>query len=141
MHPYPITPAQARSIANDASEAIRALNHATLPADGYPGLEYPADVHDLLGAMNGLASRMPQLLGQVSTYLKRELQHGAISVDDGPFAGDPDAAVRQVSDELDHRATRAARNLAAAIGVAHEAIAFASYVGPEPAAPTLDIWQ
>lgn len=126
MTAYPITPAVARAIADSASEAIRALNHATLPADGFTGLEHPSDVYHLLGAVHQLAIRLPQLLTQASAFLQRQLQYDAIAVDDGPFAGDPLGAVGTASYALEGAATSAAQRLAAAVDYAHEAIAFTS---------------
>jgi hypothetical protein len=126
MTTYPVTPADARTIADSASEAIRVLNHATLPADGFTGLEYSSDVYHLLGAMQQLAARLPQVLVQTSAFLQRELQYDVITVDDGPFAGDPLGAVGTASHALEGAATRAAQMLAAALKSAHEAIAFAS---------------
>jgi hypothetical protein len=118
------TPAATRSIADQASDAVRALNHATHPADGFPGLELPADAYYLLGHLHQVATRLPQLLMQISAFLQVQLQHDVIVVDDGKFAGDPLGAVGTASHALDECARRAARTLAAAIDTARQAIAF-----------------
>lgn len=121
-----ITPAATQRLADNAAEAIRALNHATLPADGFPGLQHPCDAYYLLGALQQLAFRLPQLLAQLSAYLQRELQYDAIAFADGPFIGDPFGAVGTASHALEDIAVRAARTLATAVNTAHEAIAFAA---------------
>lgn len=127
------TPAQARAIADLASEAIRALNHATLSADGCPGLDYPSDAYHLIGALHQLTGRLPQLFGQLSAYLQRELQHDRVAVDGGPFAADPFGAIGTACAELEGQATAAARRLSAALDAAQQAIAFASYAPPNGA--------
>jgi hypothetical protein len=128
------TPTEARAIADLASEAIRALNHATLYADGCPGLEYPSDAYQLVGAMHQLATRLPQLFEQLSAYLQRELQHERIAIDCGPFAADPLGAIGTACAELEGDATTAARRLSSALDTAQQAIAFASYAPPDGAA-------
>jgi hypothetical protein len=82
--PQPAGPA---GLARAAAEAIRALNHATLGGDG---LEQPADAYDLLSELSLAASRLPQLLGQVGTWLAAALAGGRLGCDDGT---DPAAAV------------------------------------------------
>lgn len=124
----PATPSETRMIADNASEAIRALIHATLPADRSPGLRYPADACYLLGALQQLSSRIPQLLGQLSVFLQQQLQHDLVVVDEGPFVGDPIGSIGTACTELEGPATRAARRLAATLDAAQQAIAFASAV-------------
>lgn len=116
----------ARTMADDASEAIRALNHATLPADGYPALGYSSDAYYLLGALAELARRLPQLLEQISAFLQRQLQLDLVMVDGGEFAGDPLAAIGTACHELEDRARHSARCLADALGAAQQAVAFTS---------------
>jgi hypothetical protein len=70
------TPALARS----AAEAVRALNHATL---GGNGLEEPSDACAVLGELSLAASRIPQLLGKVGTWLAAALAAGRLGCDDG----------------------------------------------------------
>jgi hypothetical protein len=126
MYTSPLTPKGARALADEASEAIRALNHATLPADGAPALSYPADAYYLLGTLQQLAGRLSQLLEQIFAFLQRQLQLDAITINDGEFAGDSLGAIGTASDELQNRGTRAARVLASAIGAAQQAMAFAT---------------
>ena len=121
----------APTIANGAAEAIRALNHSTLLADGSPGLTYPSDAYRTLGALSLLADRLPQALRQVASYLVRELQMDHVDIDGGAHAGDPMSAISTAASLLDEQAVRAARQLAAALDDAQQAIAFASYTGPD----------
>lgn len=126
MCSYPLTPGDTQTLADQASEAIRALNHATLPADGYLGLRHPSDAYYLLGALHQLASRLPQLFEQISAFLQRQLQLDVITVKDGEFADDALGAVGTACHELEDKAMAAAVVLANAIDDAREAIAFAA---------------
>jgi hypothetical protein len=81
------SPGQALVLARTAAEAIRSLNHATLGADG---LGQPADACEVLGELSLAASRLPQLLGQVGTWLAAALAGGRLGCDDGT---DPAAAI------------------------------------------------
>ena len=74
-------------LARTAAEAVRSLNHATLGGDG---LGQPADAYEVLGELSLAASRLPQLLGQVGTWLAAALAGGRLGCDDGT---DPAAAV------------------------------------------------
>ena len=75
------------ALARSAAGAIRSLNHATLGGDG---LGQPADAYEVLGELSLAASRLPQLLGQVGTWLAAALAAGRLGCDDGT---DPAAAV------------------------------------------------
>ena len=68
------------ALARTAAEAIRSLNHATL---GAGGLAQPADAYAVLGELSLAASRLPQLLGQVGTWLAAALADGRLGCDDG----------------------------------------------------------
>lgn len=131
MDVYPISPARTLAIADEASDAVRGLNHATHPADGFPGLEYPANAYYLLGVLSQLASRVPQLIEQISAFLQCQLQHNVIAIDDGQYRDDPLAAVGTASHLLEGQAATAARHLADALTTAQQAIAFARYTGPD----------
>ena len=68
------------TLARTAAEALRGLNHATRhPA----GLGQPAAAYDILGALSLAASRLPQLLTQITRYLDRALAAGRIGHDLG----------------------------------------------------------
>jgi hypothetical protein len=68
------------ALARSAAEAVRGLCHATL---GNGGLAQPADAYELLGELSLTASRLPQLLGQVSRWLAGALAEGRLGCDDG----------------------------------------------------------
>lgn len=114
----PHTPAQ---LADDAAEAIRGLNHATFP--GTSALVFPSDAYDVIASMSVLASRLPQLLGQLDRFLSREVDAGRVSVDGGEFAGDPEAAAAATSCWLE-QARAAAHRLAHTLGQAQQATAW-----------------
>src|SRR5689334_101787 len=92
MADYPVTFEQAAALAEHASEAIRALNHVTLAADGGV-LRYPCDAYTLLGSLSELVERLPQLLEQIAAFLVRQLQFDILTINGGQFDGDPLAAI------------------------------------------------
>jgi hypothetical protein len=68
------------TLARTAAEALRGLNHATRhPA----GLGQPAAAYDILGALSLAASRLPQLLTQITGYLDQALAAGRLGHDLG----------------------------------------------------------
>ena len=75
------------ALARTAAGAIRGLNHATR-CDA--GLGQPAAAYDILGALSLAASRLPQLLTQITVYLDRALAAGRLGHDLGE---DPAAAI------------------------------------------------
>jgi tRNA A58 N-methylase Trm61 len=78
MTTEPKTPAQ---LADDAAEAIRALNHATLsPRDGW---EYPADAYSVVGNLGTLVMRLPQVLEQLTEFVEKLHQDGHVKADTG----------------------------------------------------------
>ena len=95
-----------QEIAARAAEAVRALNHQTRPGVAQSDV---TEVYDLLGELALMASRLPQLLGQVETLLDALVEHHQVAVVDGPNAGDP-AAVAAIAGHW----------LAASAGSAHE---------------------
>src|SRR4051794_5878453 len=103
------TQLDAPGIANGAAEAIRALNHSTLPANGSPGLRYPSDAYRTLGALSMLADRLTQSLRQVACFLVRERQLDHVHIDGGVHADDPMGAIDTAASLLDEQAVRAAR--------------------------------
>lgn len=72
------------ALAGDAAEAVRTLNHATLPGSG--GLVFPADAYDVTGALSLLASRLPQALAQLLAFLQAEVKAGRGNAE-GPMIG------------------------------------------------------
>jgi hypothetical protein len=75
------------TLARTAAEAIRGLNHATRHE---AGLDQPAVAYDILGALSLAASRLGQLLTQITSYLDRALAAGRLGHDLGE---DPALAV------------------------------------------------
>jgi hypothetical protein len=67
------------ALARSAAEAVRSLNHLTLGG----GLEQPSDAYEVLGGLSLAASRLPQLLGQVASFLDRALAGGRLGHDLG----------------------------------------------------------
>ncbi|NED60209.1 hypothetical protein G3I15_04625, partial [Streptomyces sp. SID10244] len=78
MTTEPKTPAQ---LADDAAEAIRALNHATL--SGRPGWEYPADAYSVVGNLGTLVMRLPQVLEQLTEFVEQLHADGHVKADGG----------------------------------------------------------
>ncbi|MBK3582577.1 hypothetical protein JHN49_02190, partial [Streptomyces sp. MBT57] len=61
------TPGQ---LAGTASDAIRALNHATIGPDRL-GWEYPSDAYDVIGGLDQLVGMLPQALDQIARHIER----------------------------------------------------------------------
>ena len=103
--------------ARAVAEGITALNQLTLgPRDE---LESPSDVTDVVAGLSLAMSLMPQLLGQLATFL--EVEHVKEVLAGGQKAGIGER-VRAVSDAL-HRAGLDAEAMAAALDTAHAACA------------------
>ncbi len=67
--------------ADDAAEAVRALNHATLRAAG--GYVWPADVDAVVAHLTVMIMRTEQALRQGYGWLARAAQAGAVGHDAG----------------------------------------------------------
>jgi hypothetical protein len=109
--------------ADTAAEAVRALNHATVFADG--GLTGPGDVYDVLGSLATLAARLPQALSQLQAFLTREHTAGRVQIVDGQHVGDPAAAIADVDRWLTC-ATGSADLLREALEHAHATLTWAA---------------
>jgi hypothetical protein len=110
-------------LAGQAAEAVRALNHATLPGSG--GLAYPADAYDVTGALALLASRLPQALAQLQAFRRAEVRAGRVAIVAGEHAGDPDAVLTAVTASLDSAAA-SARRLHQALDAAQNQLTWAA---------------
>ena len=108
--------------AADAAEAIRLLNHATRPGAG--GLAYPADAYDVAGQLALLASRLPQALAQLLSFLQAQVNADRVVIVAGPHAGDPAAVLAEATAALDAAAV-AARQLHKALDAWHNTLAWA----------------
>lgn len=118
-----MTPAE---LAGQAAEAVRALNHATLPGTG--GLEYPADAYEVTGQLSILAARLPQALAQLLAFLAEQAAAGAITVVAGQHQGDPAAMLAAVTADLD-AAVASARRLHQALDTAQNHLTWAAGAG------------
>ncbi len=67
-------------LARTAAEAIRGLNWTTR-CDA--GLDQPSVAYDVIGALSLAASRLPQLIAQITGYLDRALAAGRLGHDLG----------------------------------------------------------
>lgn len=116
------------SCAKVAAEAIRELNHATLPAKN--ALTWPSDVYDVLASLATLAARLPQALSQLDAFVTEQVNTGRIAVAGGDHVGDPVTAVITAGHWL-HAASIAAHQLHSALDQAQAAL---TYVTAEPTA-------
>jgi len=82
------------ALANEAAEAIRSLNHATIFDGGY---EWPSDVDAVLVELEVLTRRIPQALDQASRWLARAQSAGRVGHDGGE---DPGPAVAEIETGL-----------------------------------------
>jgi len=112
------TPTQ---LADDAAEAIRALNHVTMsPRDGW---KFPADAYSVIGNLRELAQRLPQLLQQTEVFLQDLADGDHIRSDRG---GNGAAEVNAALDAID-RAREDALSMEAALDTAHSALSPLAY--------------
>lgn len=116
---------ETRTLANQAAQSIRLLNHATMPWGDHTGLRSPVDAYDVVASLAQMASMLPQLMDQLSAYLIRQLEHERIEIDGGQYAGDPLTAIGTAGAEMEGRARYAASALADSLSAAQNAIAFA----------------
>jgi hypothetical protein len=68
------------TLARTAAEAVRGLNWATRQE---AGLDQPAVAYDILAALSLAASRLPQLIAQITRYLDQALAAGRLGHDLG----------------------------------------------------------
>lgn len=101
------------AMAQIAAEAIRVLNHATMPSRG---LSEPATVCAVLGQLAAVAHRLPQLCGQLSGWLRQQHAAGQLA---HPAEGLP-GAVHDALAGLD-RAAQDATRLGEALDLAQQA--------------------
>ncbi|MDI3406059.1 hypothetical protein [Streptomyces cavernicola] len=120
------TPAE---LAEQAAQAIRNLNHATLP--GKDQLAYPGDAYETVGPLARLAHRLPQSLDQLTEFLRKLTESGAVTADYG-------SAEEQLLEARSALASSAliALTLAEHLDRAHEALAPLGYDERAAAAPS-----
>ncbi|SBW21066.1 hypothetical protein FDG2_1882 [Candidatus Protofrankia californiensis] len=93
-------PESAATIACRIAEDVRTLNHVTLPVDGYPGLEYPADVYTVLAGLGAALASLPQALSQLTRFLHAQARRPELYDTGSRFAGRPADAVAAASRAL-----------------------------------------
>jgi len=107
------------ALADQAAEAIRALNHATINYRGN-GYVYPANVNDVLANLATLGQRLPQALDQAQAWLERQDKAGLLGHD---TLGTATSTIDQIAAHLEEagaHAERLATSLdAAAQGASH----------------------
>jgi hypothetical protein len=82
----------AAEVAGQIAEGVRELNHLTQPLTGYPGLEWPSDVSDALGALAAAVGRLPQAAGQLGRFLETQADRPGLYDDRGGRPADAVAA-------------------------------------------------
>ena len=119
-----MTPQEA---AGRAAEAIRSLNHQTLPGAAEMDV---VEVYDLLAELSLLASRLPQLLRQLENHLDHLVDDDQVVIVDGPNVGDPVAAAAIAGHWLAASAG-AATELAHRLDQAQQTLTWAARPDPE----------
>ena len=104
------------TLARTAAEAIRGLNWTT---NCDAGLDQPSAAYDLTGALMLAASRLPQLLTQITRYLDQALAAGRLGHDHGD---DPASSIRAAGIFL-HDARASAAALAGDLHAAQQQLA------------------
>ncbi len=87
------TPDRLARLADEAAEAIRTMNHATITDIVLPA----PDLYPVLGNLAPLGHRLQQLCGQLSDALARSADHYDLTEDDG---ADPAVSIAAARDLL-----------------------------------------
>jgi hypothetical protein len=103
------------ALAQITAEAIRALNHATIPH----ALTEPATVYRVLGELATAAHRLPQLCSQLARWLDAENTAGRLAHDSGALP----RALHEATASLGVLAASDAAQLAGALDRAQQATA------------------
>jgi hypothetical protein len=122
----------AAHIAAEIAERVRALNVATRPTEGCPGLSRVADVHDVLDSLRLASVRLQQTFVQSGSFLAHAADRGDLAVGSGRYEGDPAAAVARARAAL-REAERVGGELALLLDHAAQALAGVTHrdTGPE----------
>lgn len=126
------TTRRAADVAAEIADEIRALNYATSPVEGYPGLTWVADVYDLVGALAAGSARLQQSLGHAAAFLVQAIDRGGL-VNAGTFpeSPDPDTAITNACAGL-YEAERLTGELAQLLDRSAQAIAWVAHAsGPQ----------
>jgi hypothetical protein len=111
------TPAQ---LADDAAEAIRAINHRTMSSGD--DWQYPGDAYSVVGNLSQVAMMLPQALDQIGALVERLDQAGNLRSDKDTLATDLDSTYGGLADAHD-----AARKLYDALNRAHSGLSPIAY--------------
>ena len=125
------TPPTERSIVHEARAAVTSLDRA-LRAGGLGG---PADAYHLMGSLALITRTLQRSLAELATWLREEELRRRLTVVEGPFIDDPDAAVRVAAHSLT-QASQACQEVfdaleRAHIALAHVGAAQGQAIGPE----------
>lgn len=116
----------AAALAQIVKTAAQALDDATQPGVGYPGLAYPADVAEVLDALASLAGGLQGTLAHLRRFLDEELDAGRLTGTGGSTGA---AAVSATRARL-HEAFAASGELAAQLSRAATAVTDTTAVRP-----------
>lgn len=98
-----MTSEAARS-AEQAAEAIRAINHATISTGGFEA----SDVYDIVAELAVLTQRLPQAFGQLARIVEQLQANGRVGFDPGSlFASDTADGVLELRAVFDRASERA----------------------------------
>jgi hypothetical protein len=114
-HP-PLAETGAPHLGEQAAEAIRGLNHLTRRSDAFTD---PAELSWLLADLAAMADRLPQLFGQLHSWLSQQHRAAPLRADTD---ADPGVLVASTAAQLT-RAQRCAEQLAGALHTAHQHVA------------------
>lgn len=116
------TPAE-RSLVHEARVAVMTLDRALRGG----GLAGPADAYYLMGSLALSTSALQRSMTELAAWLREEERRRHLTVADGPFVDEPDAAVRVAAHSL-MQASQACQEVFDALERAHIALA---HVGAE----------
>ncbi len=121
--------------AEQAEQAIRALNHHTRPATA--ALTDPADAAEMIATLASLSGMLPQLLGQLTSWLLTEHHERRLRTD--TLAPQPDVgqAVQATAAALTH-AAECLRQAGSVLDTAHQ---HAAHLAPTDADVVADEWS
>lgn len=117
----PHSPEYTLEVAVVFSDSVRVLNHATLPANRWPGLEAPQDVYDLVGCLELGADRLTQTVNQLAYWLQRNLEAGRFAETPGGPWGGASGVVQSAAGSLVEAQVHA-HDLGRALARAHTAL-------------------
>jgi hypothetical protein len=114
--------------AEEAAEAIRAINHVTFHAGSLPR---PSDAWRLINALATTAHRLGQALEQTGQIVRGQHERGELGIDHGTtYADQPAMAVSDCLAGLDD-AAHASALLAEALDRAGRPLTYAHYIRPD----------